>query len=168
MAYNTKNMLTDSKNRPIPQYYDPIEDVFKPITDPSQVNIKQIPEVEIKNESGNPIPVSFQTPTPTVVTLQNAATAIGNGTVFTVGNHTTLTIEISGTATSSTVIFEGSGASNNFIPIQGVNLSDLSMDSQTTGKNEIWSFDLTGLNSFRARISSISGGGLSIAGKASL
>jgi hypothetical protein len=32
MAYNEKQMLKDAYGHQIPQYYDPVEDVFKPLT----------------------------------------------------------------------------------------------------------------------------------------
>jgi hypothetical protein len=102
----------------------------------------------------------------TDVVLQDTATAIGNGTPFTVGSNKTLTIEINGTSTSNTIVFEGSSISGTYYAIQGVKLLDYTMASQTTGINELWTFDLTGLSSFRARISNVSGGSVSVKGKA--
>lgn len=32
MAYNTKNILTDFGTKPVPQFYDPVSDTFKPLT----------------------------------------------------------------------------------------------------------------------------------------
>jgi len=100
------------------------------------------------------------------VTLQDAATTAGNGTPFTVGAYKTLTIEINGTSTSRTVVFEGASTSGTYYPIQGVKLSDLSMATQTTGNGEVWTFEVTGLNTFRARISAVGGGSVTIKGKA--
>jgi hypothetical protein len=102
----------------------------------------------------------------TDVVLQDTASAIGNGTPFTVGSNKTLTIEINGTSTSNTIVFEGSSISGTYYAIQGVKLSDYTMSSQTTGINELWTFDLTGLSSFRARISNVYGGSVSVKGKA--
>jgi len=100
------------------------------------------------------------------VLLQDAVSATGNGTPFVVGAYKTLTLEITGTATSNTVIFEGSSSSGAWYPIQGVKLQDLSLASQTSGKGEVWQFDVTGLVAFRARISAVVGGNLSVKGRA--
>lgn len=99
------------------------------------------------------------------MTLQNATVA-GNGTVFTVGSTKTLTISISGTSTSRTVVFEASDVDGNFTPFQGVRLSDLEMGVQTTGTNEKWQFEVTGITSFRARISAVAGGNVVVKGTA--
>jgi hypothetical protein len=100
------------------------------------------------------------------VELQDAASIIGNGNQFEVGSFKTITIEISGTSTSRTVIFEGSSVSGTYYAIQGVRLSDLTTANQTTGTGELWQFDVTALSNFRARISSITGGNVTIKGKA--
>jgi hypothetical protein len=75
---------------------------------------------------------------------------------FSVGTNKTITLEIFGTTTLSTVVFEGSYISGTFSSIMEVRLYDLSTATQTTTKDEIWQFDVTGLNFFKARISSIS------------
>lgn len=99
------------------------------------------------------------------VSLQNAASATGNGTVLTVGGIKTVTVEIYGTCTSDTVVFEGASTSGTFYSVSGTRLSDLTVASQTTGLNEVWQFDVTGLVSFRARISAVAGGNISVIGK---
>jgi len=103
---------------------------------------------------------------PADVTLQNAASAIGNGTPFTVGSYKTLTLEVTGTSTSRTVIWEAQSVSGAWYAIQGVRMSDYSMATQTTGSGEIWQFDITGLAAIRARISAVAGGNVSVRGKA--
>jgi hypothetical protein len=100
------------------------------------------------------------------VTLQDAANAIGNGTVLTVGGLKTLTIEINGTSTSRTIMFEGASVSGTYYPITGVKTSDLTTAVTTTGTGEVWQFSITGLVSFRARISAIAGGNVNVKGKA--
>ena len=106
-------------------------------------------------------------PTPPAnVTLQNNATANGNGTPFTVGSYKTLTVEVTGTSASRTVVFEAQSTSGAWYPIQGVKLQDFSMATQTTGNGEVWQFDITGLAAFRARVSAIAGGNVSVRGKA--
>ncbi|WP_199614423.1 hypothetical protein [Paenibacillus alkalitolerans] len=102
------------------------------------------------------------------VTLQNAVTAAGNGTAVYMGGADTFKItEISGTSTSKTIVFEVSNAENGtYSPIQGVKLSDLSMASQTANNGEVWQIDgLAGLW-FRARVSAVAGGTVTVKGKA--
>lgn len=103
---------------------------------------------------------------PTAVVLQDAATAAGNGTAFLVGSAKELTIEITGTSTSRTVVFEAASVSGTYYPITGVKTSDLSMGSQTTGTAEVWNFTVTGQVSFRARVSAVAGGNVSVKGNA--
>ncbi|MFA1510084.1 hypothetical protein ACDN41_12710 [Priestia aryabhattai] len=100
------------------------------------------------------------------VTLQNGATAIGDGTAFDVESYKTLTLEISGTATSHTLVFEGASASGTWYPVQGVRLSDYDMKSQITTKGEVWTFEVPGLVKFRARLSAVAGGNISVKGNA--
>lgn len=101
------------------------------------------------------------------VTLQDLATATGNGTPFTVGGFKVLTVEITGTSTSRTIVFEGSSVSGTYYAISGTKLTDLATANQTTGTGEVWQFDVTGLATFRARISVAPvGGNVSVKGKA--
>ncbi|MFK7678825.1 hypothetical protein ACI3ER_12345 [Bacillus sp. Wb] len=100
------------------------------------------------------------------VTLQNAATAVGNGAEFDVESYKTLTLEVSGTATSHTLVFEGASASGTWYPVQGVRLSDFAMGTQTTTKGEVWTFEVPGLVKFRTRLSAVAGGNVSVKGNA--
>jgi hypothetical protein len=99
--------------------------------------------------------------------FHNASTTTGNGDELKIRwDYQTVNIEITGTATSSTVVFEGKSLDNGaWYPISCVNLTTLDLATQTTGKNECWQVDLTGLISFRCRIHAINGGNLSIAGR---
>ena len=99
--------------------------------------------------------------------FHNASVAIGNGDELKVrGDFQTINFEITGTAVASTVIFEGKSHDNGaWYPISCANLSTLAIASQTAGKNELWQVDLTGLISFRTRISVLNGGNLSVNGK---
>lgn len=99
-------------------------------------------------------------------TFHNNVTNIGAGEVLNVINISIINFEISGTATSSTCIFEGKSIDDGaFYPIQCVNLSTLTLANQTTSKGELWQFDCTGFIAFRVRISAISGGNLTIKGR---
>lgn len=105
--------------------------------------------------------------------FQDSATTTGDGSYFYPNHCDSLTVEIWGTATSSTIIFEGTITSDpnsdspRWYPILGVKQSDLTtLASQTTGKNEAWIFDCTPYKAIRTRISAISGGNISCCGKA--
>lgn len=136
MAYDKKALLTDVNGRPIPQYYDSATDQFLLLNGVQDV------------------------------VLQENATAISNGKTFVVGAVKTITIEITGTSTSRTIVFEASSVSGAYYPIQGTKLQDFTLSSQTSGLNELWVFDVTGLMNFRTRISDISGGSVNVRGKA--
>ena len=99
--------------------------------------------------------------------LQDAVSAVGYGVAIDMGGADTFKItEISGTATSRTIVFEISNSENGtYSLVQGVRLSDLSMASQATSNNEVWQIDgLAGLW-FRARVSAVAGGNVTVKGK---
>jgi hypothetical protein len=87
------------------------------------------------------------------------------GTTFIVNRNDTVCVEISGTATSSTVQFKGLAPSGAYYSIMGVNLSDLSVATSTTGKGQLWQFDTTGIVGIQMNISAIDGGNLTVVGK---
>lgn len=106
------------------------------------------------------------------VTLQNAASAAGNGTPFSPndGNYT-LTFEITGTSTSRTVMFELAGPSGQYIPVTAFSVTDpTKFGQQTSGGNnsapESWQVEVPAGYSFRARVAAVSGGNVTIKGKA--
>ncbi|WP_338842034.1 hypothetical protein [Paenibacillus glucanolyticus] len=106
------------------------------------------------------------------VTLQNAATAAGNGTPFAPedGNYT-LTFEITGTSTSRTVLFELAGPSGQYMPVTTFSVTDpTKFGPQTTGGNntapESWQVEVPAGYSFRCRISAVTGGNVTVKGKA--
>ncbi len=72
-------------------------------------------------------------------------------------------IEIYGTATSANVNFKCTSASGTERVLSGVRISDFGVG--TTGNmNEIWQFDGTGLYSFIAEVTAVSGGNVTVAG----
>lgn len=106
------------------------------------------------------------------VTLQNAATAAGNGTPFAPedGNYT-LTFEITGTSTSRTVLFELAGPSGQYMPVTAFSVTDpTKFGPQSTGGSntapESWQVEVPAGYSFRARISAVTGGNVTVKGKA--
>lgn len=101
-------------------------------------------------------------------TFQGAATSAGNGNVLTISKPVDLEIEIYGTATSSTLVFEMRGKGSAWIPLIGDKEGDPSFTiaSQTTGINECWGIDVPSTaTQIRMRIASISGGNLTVVGK---
>lgn len=120
---------------------------------------KPITDVEIVRVKNSPI-------------LQNAATVAGNGTIFyPASSNATLTFEITGTSTSRTIVFEMAGISGVYRPVTAFNVLDPSiMATQTTGGTdaapESWQVDVPYGWTFRARISAVSGGNVSVKGKA--
>lgn len=98
------------------------------------------------------------------VELIDAATAPTSES-FAVGAYKTLTLEIYGTATSVTVEFKGTGPSGAARAIAGVRMSDFVVG--TVGAiGEIWQFDVTGLTTFIADLTAVSGGYVTVKGKA--
>lgn len=103
--------------------------------------------------------------TTTDVVFHDDATAVGSGATFTVGNYKTLTLEISGTSTSRTILFEGASISGTYYPIKGIRMSDYAMGTETSDSGEMWQFDITGLVNFRVRVSAVVGGSVSAKGR---
>lgn len=104
------------------------------------------------------------------VTLQSNAVATGNGTPYSSESPETLTFEISGTSTSRTVVFELAGPKGVYIAYPALKVGDTTYTptTSTTGGSdttpESWEVDIPANYSFRARISAISGGNISISG----
>ncbi|WP_198297617.1 hypothetical protein [Domibacillus aminovorans] len=172
-------LLTDGAGQPIPQYLDTADKTdspqgtFKPLTknQPVQLAGISIPgglPVDIQGAElsvGSVVVENVQSKTQEV-TFHDAVTSADEGTPFTVGAYKTLTVEIYGSATARTVTFFAVSASGIKRPLQGINLETLAFASSTTGIGEIWSFDITGLESVYVEISSISGGNLTVKGRA--
>lgn len=96
------------------------------------------------------------------------ATAPTNGfeyKIANVGSETYLSLSISGTSTVYEIIFEIKGLIGDYEAFQGFDTKNCVLKSsaiQADGKH--WRFNLTGYDSFRARIASLNGN-LSIEGK---
>lgn len=98
--------------------------------------------------------------------LQNGATGAGEGTPFDIGGYTTINFKVTGSSTSREIIFEVSGLDGEYEEIQAYRPKDSAMSSHSTGNNESWIVDVTGFETFRARVVSVSGGDITIRGKA--
>lgn len=139
MADYNVSLLKAADGNPMPQKYDPI-------------NNRMVPEtVDVKVE---------------YFRFQNAVTSSGIGEPFHVRDFRTINIEIHGNSTSRLVRFVGVQGSGIRRPIMGVRLSDLKLDSQTTGTGELWQLDLSGLNLLYIEVDEVAGGTVTVEGRA--
>jgi hypothetical protein len=99
------------------------------------------------------------------VTFHNDATTAQIGNIVSVGSNNTLTIEIFGTATTRNLSFKGISASGVARTIKGVNLGSFATATLTIGINELWQFDITGLDSVSIPLNSVSGGNIYVKGR---
>ena len=132
---------------------------------------QEVPLPQHENKAGVMVVTGDKNPMPTKssvsdVVLQDAMSTIGDGKIFIVNDTKTLTLEVSGTSVSRTILFESAGVTGTFYPIKGIKLTDLSMGTQTTGSGEMWQFDVTGVVQFRAKLTAVVGGNVSVKGKA--
>jgi hypothetical protein len=98
--------------------------------------------------------------------FQDAVTETGNGSAYVVkGAGSIITLQITGTSTSRTIIFEGSVDGVNYVLLTCINLSTLDYNTQTTGKDELWQVDISGIHLFRTRVSAIGGGNITVVGR---
>jgi hypothetical protein len=94
--------------------------------------------------------------------FQDATTATGNGELMRTNKADVVTLEITGTATSGTVIFEGLMPSGAYYAVRGTRLSDGTVASQSTSLDELWELDVKNYNAIRARIHAIAGGNITV------
>lgn len=99
-------------------------------------------------------------------TFHDAAVSPGDGVELIVGDKKTLTIEIYGSSTSRKINFYAKGDSDTLRPLIGINLSTFELGTSTTGNGEVWQFDITGLDSVIMGITAITGGNVTIKGRA--
>ena len=102
------------------------------------------------------------------VTFQDSATVAANGVSIPVGAYKNLTIEIYGTSTTRTVTFYGKGPSGTLRAIPGVKQSgdtNFTMAMNTINNNELWQFDVTGLEYVIMDLTAVSGGNVSVKGR---
>jgi hypothetical protein len=102
-------------------------------------------------------------------TLQNAATADGNGTALTVSGMSTVIVTVNCASCSggTTVNFEGTGDATNYSALNAVQLGTQVLDTTvTTSGVTIWEIPVAGLQAVRARISGYSAGTVTVTGRA--
>lgn len=102
-----------------------------------------------------------------VTTLQNAATATGNGASMLMERYERLSMQVSGTF-SGTVTFECTVDGTNWLAAAGLDISDTNRTHKsTTTTPAIVTFDeFGGVVLFRARISAYSSGSITVVANA--
>ena len=94
--------------------------------------------------------------------IQNASTSIGTGEFIGVKNASTLIISVYGTATF-TLLFQGALDDGNYFTLSGIALADQSTLASTTSTlSTAWEFDVSALSTFRANLTAISGGSITV------
>ena len=111
------------------------------------------------DEYGSLITAAKKTP----VIFHNQTEVIGLGAIVDVGTYRTLTISITGTSTARTVAFYGMLGNDTLIPLTG-NASNGRQYRGTDENNEIWTFDITGLDSVAMDVVYILGGDVTVQG----
>lgn len=101
-------------------------------------------------------------------TFHNLSISPSDGFILLIsGSMTTMNIEITGDTTGATVIFEGKSIDGgDFYPIKHVvNLSTFELASSTSTIGSLWQVNLTGLISFRVRLSAIDDNSITVKGR---
>ena len=94
--------------------------------------------------------------------FQDAETTTGNGNILYITKGDIVTLEVYGTATSGTVIFEGLMPSGTYYPVRGLRLSDYTVATQSVSVGELWEIDASNFVAIRTRISAVSGGNITV------
>ena len=97
-------------------------------------------------------------------TFQSAVTTNGNGTAADVSGLPGVCVQVEGITTAS-VIFEGRIGTLTYTGIQAVNLNDGSIATLTTADG-LWYVPTAGLEDVRCRVSTYSGGTITVIGRA--
>lgn len=108
------------------------------------------------------------------ITLQNAATGAGNGTLLQVNGFASamLTVNCSSCSGGTIVNFEGTEDGTNFATLVGFQMGTTNGNQASVGVTSsgltYWQFNVAGLQSIRARISNYSAGTITVTGHASI
>jgi len=96
--------------------------------------------------------------------LHNRSTSISIGTEITVESIRYLGMSITGTASTFTLVFEASFNGIDYFPVMGRCADDTTITfiTETSTINKIVLFDVTTYNKFRARITAINDGYLTV------
>ena len=101
-------------------------------------------------------------------TFHSAETSTGDGTAFDVESYSTLAIKTTGTSSSRTLNFYAVDADGNKTAILGTKVGTTTTATTSTAKDEYWVFDVRCINQVIINIGAISGGNMTIKGRASI
>lgn len=99
-----------------------------------------------------------------VSTFHNAATATGRGTVFPCENFNTMTFEVSGTATSFTLVPEGISFSSTPVALFVTNLNTGAGTASITA-NGLYRVTVTALLGVNMNLTAVTGGNVTVSAK---
>ena len=98
-----------------------------------------------------------------LIEIHKAATVAENGKDVNVRESSKLTLQIFGTSATHVVSFYGSLNGDDFAPLEGLYLGDtIVVANNSSGINQLWEFDVEILVTFRAVLTSISDGNISV------
>lgn len=100
------------------------------------------------------------------IVFHDEETETSNGNTFAVEDYKKLIVEIWGTSDSRTIEFKTSLIEGSYRPISGVKVDGQTIQNNTTSTNEIWEFDIGGLTNIIMDLTDVSGGNVSVKGKA--
>lgn len=177
MTYSTSNLKKDLGNIPIPQVAIPGTETYEPHTGREVETGRFAADQVIYGKHATGYAPAKMDPDGTIwvkqngnnfldFTFQDAITTPLVGNYLDVLGYKTLTVATAGTATSKRIVFEGAGIAGGWVPLMGVNLADMSTATETINVGELWQFDITGLKQVRIRVPIISGGDVTIKGRA--
>lgn len=121
----------------------------------------------LRGDSTNGVYVNITTAKiPTATTMQNAATANGNGTNLSAAGYGTAIVSITasvGMSGGTTINFEASTDNTTFVAVQAINVGTNTIATTTTATGD-WHVNIAGYSFLRARISAYSAGTITIKG----
>jgi hypothetical protein len=112
-------------------------------------------------------PIEQVASVPVSATLQNAATANGNGATLTVTGMSAamLTVNCASCSGGTTVNFEATQDSSNFVSVNAIQQGSTTIASSTTAAGiTVWEIPVAGFVALRARISAYSAGTITVTG----
>lgn len=148
MSFWLKLLKTDQKTNPVPQYFNDTSDDYE----------------IIKGSNNAPFSQVIAAVDSSVITLQNAAGAVGVGIVLPTAGYGVSSLAISGTFVA-TITFEGQGPDGNWYPINA-RLRGAGSIAATTTSTGLYEINCLGLTAVRANITAYTSGNVTVKGQA--
>lgn len=181
MPFNTKNILRDLGQLPIPQLFDVTDDQFQPLTGAALGNSRYGSDGIMwgKTAGGVYLPVQVdangrvQTGSQALNSigasgaLQAAVSATGVGTPLNVDGYGTATLLVTGTFVA-TIAFQGTIDGTTWFSVVGRDNAGNFASSTTSGDGNphAWRFDTSGLTEIRSNITAHTSGSITVSGRA--